>query len=351
MASDNWPENVAVLSEQGGWATDLGLAIADGFRGHGCKVDLVARDSPLGQEYDLVLGYGPHTWEGSLLPFAEQLAGYGKDNRPFFYWWFTEAICKPQMPTWLVRSAAKLHGRASLCTVRSPTAKQRLWGKALERFFIRRHFRLRALGEVYEFHSRGLLDGLAVTATSRADYFRRHGFRPIVAPVGYHPIMHGGDLGLARDIDVGFLGMLHTKRRRQLLERIQKDLERRGIKMVVQTGGLHGEERTRFLNRTKIILNILQVPYDTMAFRLMFCAANKALLVSEPVIDQEPFVPGCHFVTSPVEKMVETMEFYLSHEDQRRQIAEQAHCLICGEYSMHSMVGRILDHARGLHSE
>ena len=90
---------------------------------------------------------------------------------------------------------------------------------------------------------------------------------------------------------------------------------------------------------------------DSVAFRLMFCAANKALLVSEPVIDQEPFVPGCHFVTSPVEKMAETIEFYLSHEDQRRQIAEQAHHLVCGEYSMQSMVGRILDDARALHSD
>lgn len=349
MSSDDWPKHVAVLSEDRGFALELAEVIADGFRGHGCAVDVLNRTEPWNRNYDFVLGYGPHTRQGSLLPTALRLTSDYKEKRPFFYWWFTEAISKPRISPRIIRFAAKLQTIGHLYLMRSPVARTRVWGRALDHFLVNRHFRLRIIGELQEFHSRGLLGGLAATAESKAALLRRYGFEPIVAPVGYHPTLHGRDLGLRRDIDVAFLGRMHTKRRLSLLNRIKRDLENRGITVTIPTEEVDGEERTQFLNRAKIILNIFQNPHDFVGLRAMFCAANKALMVSEPPSDEEPFVPGRHIVTAPVDKLAETIEFYLSHEEKRKEIVERAYRLVSEELTIHRMTGRILKHSRKLH--
>ena len=348
MSSNKWPRDVAVLSEDRGFALELAEVIADGFRSHDCRVDVLNRTESWKRDYDFVLGYGPHTREGSLLPTALRLASYNKDKRPFFYWWFTESLPKIKLPTQFVRFAARLHSAGNLYITQSPGARTKLWVRVLDRFFLSRHFLLRIIGELHEFRSRGLLGGLAATASSKAAHLRRYGFDPVVAPVGYHPTFHGRDLGLQRDIDVGFLGRMNSKRRLHLFERVKRDLENRGIKISLPTDEVDGEERTRFLNRTKIILNILQTPYISDVLRSVFCAANKALVVSEPPADQEPFVPGRHMIAAPIEKLAETIEFYLSHEEHRQEIVEQAYRLVSEELTIHQMTGRILNHSRKL---
>lgn len=347
--SHEWPKHVAVLTEDRGFSLELGRAIVEGFRSHHCKAELLGRTESWKQAYDFVLGYGPHTWEGSLLPTVRQLESYPRDKRPFFYWWFTEATVRPTIPIQFVRILSKLHTKGNMLMPQSPAARQKLWVKKLDQLFLRRHFRLRVIGELYEFYSRGLLGGLAVTANSRVAYLRRHGFQPIGVPVGYHPLFHGRELALKRDIDVGFFGRMNTKRRLHLLEKVRKDLESRGIKIVVPTKELDGEERMKFLNRTKIILNIFQHLNDFAGLRFLFCAANKILLISEPVLDQYPFVPGRHMVTAPIERLAETVEFYLSQEGKRKEIVEQAHRLISEDFTIHRMIGRILSHSRELY--
>jgi hypothetical protein len=198
---------------------------------------------------------------------------------------------------------------------------------------------------LYDLHRRGLLGGLAVSAKSRAAYFDRHGLEPIVAPIGYHPSIHGRDMGQKRDIDAIFFGAMHGKRRERLVGQVKKDLGKRGIELDVRCDRFYGEERTRVLNRAKTVLNIFQYSSDIVALRFSFCAANKVLMVSEPVVDQEPFVPGRHFVTAPVERLAETIEFYITNESRRREIVEEAYRLVTEEYTMQKMVDRIIEHS------
>jgi len=245
MSFHHWPRHVAVLSEDRGFALELAQIIADGFRSHDCLVDVLSRTESWKRHYDFVLGYGPHTREGSLLETALRLASYPKEKRPFFYWWFTEAVSKPGLPPCLVRFASGLQTAGNLYLTRHPRAHTRLWARLLDRFFLGRHFRLRIIGELHHFHYRGLLSGLAVTAEGKAAQLRRHGFEPVVAPVGYHPALHGRDLGLQRDIDVGFLGRIRTKRRLRLLQQVERDLEKRGIKVTIPSAEVDGEEQER----------------------------------------------------------------------------------------------------------
>lgn len=349
MSFYEWPRHVAVLSEDRGFALELADVIADGFRGHGCIVDVVNRTEVWNRDCDFVLGYGPHTRQGSLLPTALRLTSDYKEKRPFFYWWFTEAISKPKTSPHIVRFAARLQTIGHLYLMSSPAARTRFWGRTLHHFFVNRHFRLRTIGELQEFHSRGLLGGLAATAESKARLLRRYGFEPIIAPVGYHPALHGRDLGLERDIDVAFLGRMHTNRRLSLLDRVTKDLKQRGITVTIPESEVDGEARTHFFNRVKIVLNLFQNPHDFVGLRMMYCAANKALMVSEPPADTEPFVPGRHIITAPVEKLAETIEYYLSHEEQRKEIVEGAYRMVSEEITIHRMTGLILEHSRQLH--
>jgi hypothetical protein len=290
------------------------------------------------------LGYGPSTWNGSLLPAAQQLLNYPPKQRPFFYWWFIECIPNPKIPTRLAIIAAKLRTGIDRRTMQSPNVRKKFQSMGIYRYFLR-GFRFKILGELDYFRQKGLLDGLAITSHSRATYLQHHGFHPIVVPIGYYPELHGRDMGLRRDIDVGFLGNINSLRRFSLLEQVRKELEQRGITVSIQTN-LYGEERTRFLNRTKINLNIYRAPYDFFGLRFVFCAANKALLISEPVLDYEPFIPGRHMVAVPITEIADTVEYYLLHEEKRQKIVDDADQLIHEEYTITQMIGRILDDAR-----
>jgi hypothetical protein len=210
-------------------------------------------------------------------------------------------------------------------------------------FWMRGH-RLRIYGELSWLRKLGVLDVLAVTSESRANYLRRAGFRPIVVPLGYHQASYGTDLGLGRDIEVGFLGNLEASRRRRLLDRISRGLASQGLQISVQSD-LYGKHRTHWLNRTRILLNILRASQDFVGQRFLLGAANKALVVSEPFPDHGPFVPGQHLVVEPPERIVDAIAFYAAEESRRRAIVERAYLFVTQDLAIERMVARIIEQA------
>jgi hypothetical protein len=205
-----------------------------------------------------------------------------------------------------------------------------------------RGHRLRIFGELQWFADHGVMDVLAVTSESRARFLRGHGLSPVVVPLGYHPAHFGLDLGLERDIDVLFLGQPGPSRRRRILEGVTAELGEAGVQ-VVAPAAAYGEKRTRLLNRSRILLNILRAPQDFVGQRFLLGAANKALVVSEPAEDTAPFVPGRHLVVAPVERLAETVVAYLRDEPARQRLADEAHRFATAELSVERMVGRVLD--------
>jgi len=342
-----WPKRVLILREGSDYGGDFGLSFAEGFRDHGCEVELAGRSESWHQEYDLVLGYGPFTLSASMLPVAHRLLALPVERRPVFVWWLTEGTPQPWLPTWFVEVAAGLRLALDRRLVRS-SAVDAMPARPSGAAFSSRGHRLRVFGELRWLQSRGILGVLAVTSASRATYLRRRGFQPITVPLGYHPV-YGTDLGLPRDIDVCFLGSTDSKRRGLLLERVQRELRRYGTEVSVQTA-LYGDSRTRFLNRARIIVNILRVSHDSVGQRFLLAAANKTLAISEPIKDSEPFRPGHHLVVTPIERLAETVQFYLSHEEERRQIVEEAYRLVTQELTITRAIGRIIEHAREVYA-
>jgi hypothetical protein len=160
-----------------------------------------------------------------------------------------------------------------------------------------------------------------------AGYLNDRGYTCSPLPPLYNPAW-GADLGLERDIPVLWLGKIGTRRRARLLKHVRGDLQARGIEMMVIDGVenpyIFGEARTRLLNRTRIMLNLLREKWDNNSLRFILAVHNGALAVGEPVLPHTSFEPGEHMVVAPVAELAETIAYYLENEPARARIAGQA---------------------------
>ena len=192
---------------------------------------------------------------------------------------------------------------------------------------------------------RGLPDCLVVSGRARQEFLAERGIPAHWVPPGYSPD-HGRDLGLERDIDVLFLGTLDVKRRRRVLKR----LEEAGLNVTAE-GSWHdsrawGENRTRLLNRAKILLDVQRYAGELSGLRLILGMANKCLVVSEPIYNSSPFLTDEHFVTATLHEMPHVVRHYLDHTDERQRIVEAGHRFVTEELTLTRAVTRVLELAR-----
>jgi len=186
-----------------------------------------------------------------------------------------------------------------------------------------------------------LIDLLVVTTPARQQFLAEQGITAHFVPLGYERSNHGRDLGLERTRDVIFLGAI-VPRRRKLLSRLQRD----GVQLD-QMGGwfdpaFWGQNRTRLLNQTKIFINIARHPGELPGMRLILGMANKCLVVSEPIYEPGPYVPGKHFIASSVNEMPDAIRYYLDHPEKRQVIADAGHRLVTETLTLERSVKRIL---------
>ena len=188
----------------------------------------------------------------------------------------------------------------------------------------------------------GIPDCLVVSSNGRQRFLAERGIAAHFVPFGFDSPM-GRDMSLPRDIDVLFVGSLDVPRRNRLL----RFLRGQGVNLTAvghwTDPAYWGENRTRLLNRSRILLNFARTPAEYSGLRLLLGMANKALVVSEPIYDPAPYVPGRHFISAPVERMPEVIRYYLDHESERRLIVEEAHRFITTEHTMERAVAKVLD--------
>ncbi len=255
---------------------------------------------------------------------CRQLAGRPRHRRPLVVLWFSEPLPPPRAadlprPRLNLREIAKILLRDSRATD-----------------VYSNHRALRSL------HRQGLPDVLVASTPARQEFLAERGIDAHFAPLGYVADRYGRDLGLARDVDVLFLGA-PVPRRKKLLRRLQ----RRGVELR-QMGSWFdpacwGENRTRLLNRTRIFLNIARYPGELPGLRLILGMANKALVVSEPIYNPGPYVPGRHYVSCTLDEMPGVIRHYLERPEERDRIAEAGHRLVTEEVTLERSVQRILE--------
>jgi hypothetical protein len=302
--------------------------------------------SRIPEKAEVVFSYGPY---GKFLTIPCQLAKMPPEHKPIFVHWNTEGIPDPRIPWTIMSSIARW--RSWLGRVQdSRNGSARTPGtEKLSSLIESRMLRFRYLGDYYYAHRRGWIDIFADTSEIYAEIHRRQGLPTIVAHWGATPQWYK-DLGLERDIDVLWMGTRGTKRRSTILDQVRSELEAKGVRMHVADGKVNpfifDDQRTSYLNRSKITLNITRTWYDDNFSRIALAAPNRSLIVSETILPHCPsFHAGIHFVSAPVETLAATILYYLDHEEERLRIVENAYQLVTTKLVFRESIKSIMDAA------
>ena len=198
---------------------------------------------------------------------------------------------------------------------------------------------------------RGLFDHVFAFTPRKAKFLQEHGVAAEYLPAGYHPIW-GTPGSEERDIDVLFLGEVLDDRRGDIVKAVRAELGKEGVALKTMYDfnpiGLWGEERNAILRRSKIYLSVYRHAQDFSGTRFCLGMGNGALIVSEPVADPDPFVPGEHFVEAAVPDLSRTILTFLRDGAARERLCRQATQFITHDYTMLGSAARIVARAREL---
>jgi len=192
-----------------------------------------------------------------------------------------------------------------------------------------------------ECYSKQWCDFVFASTLPRCRFLRGKGIAATFVPMGYHPDW-GRDLGLERDIEVLFIGHTERTSRPGPLRAVQKDLASRGIELRIVTDGCFGDERTRLLNRARIVLDIPRLPWEMPLMRPLMCMGCGALIASNWTGDPAPFATG-HLVQARTEQLAEAIVHYLGSEDRRRSMAASALEFVTRELTLERSLTTILN--------
>lgn len=188
----------------------------------------------------------------------------------------------------------------------------------------------------------GLPDVLAVSGRAGLRFLAQNGVEAIVAPLGWQPGI-GRDLGRVRDVDVVFLGTLATARRRGVIRRLRRE----GVAIVhagsYRRSGIWGVERDELLSRTRIVLNIARRPGEAAQARFVLGMSHGAAVVSEPIIDPAPFVPGEHYLSAPTKELGGAIQALLSDDERRCALAARGERFVLTELHLADSVDALID--------
>jgi hypothetical protein len=143
----------------------------------------------------------------------------------------------------------------------------------------------------------GWIDHVAVSTRQRQEFLAARGITAPFIAVGSCEEL-GGDQGLPRDLQVLFLGRVRRGPRAAKLARIEHTLRAAGIALTQITADCYGPNRTRCLNRTRLMLHLHNHPWSPAWIRFVMAAQCGAVVVSEPAADQEPFAAETHYAAA-----------------------------------------------------
>lgn len=306
-------------------------------------------DQPLPHNAEVIFSFAPY---GDFLRVASRLEALPAHQRPILIHWNTEGIPDLGLPWRFVSVMSALRsglGRAI------HTGKRWLPASiscALQKWQTSRMLRFRYVGDYYYAYRRGWLHLFADSSEVYAQIHRKHGLPAFYLPWGAVNRWYA-DLGLQRDVDVLWMGKRGTKRRSDLLDRVRAELRPHGIEVYVadneENPYVFGDERTALLNRAKVTLNVTRTWYDDNFSRFSMAAPNRSLIVSEPMLPHCPaYKAGVHYVSAPIEKLAESILYYIRNEDKRAEIVENAYRLVTTELTMGNSLKPIMQEVHRL---
>ncbi len=307
---------------------------------------LFAPNESLPSPIDVVLTFAPYErwW-----PIARQIPSRQITNdRPIFVHWNFEGQPDFRLPSTFTFGLAS--ARAFIDRLND---SPRRWPRWLVRhaplsFVAQRMKKFRYLGENRFATRQKILDLLIESSVLYADRYRRQNVSVQHIHWGTSHKWYAA-LNLKRDIDVVWLGIRRTQRRSQNLDRVRCELARHGIHMHViddiERPFVFRGERIEILNRAKITLNLLPTINDNnFPFRFHQAAGNRSMVVSETFLPHDRvYVAGKHYVSSSLEAIVDTIKFYLEHDTERQQVAENAYQLVTTELTLRNSLIALIE--------
>lgn len=298
-------------------------------------------DEAIPKGTEIVLVQGPY---GSISHLVRQLRKRPPDQRPVLAYWWQQSMDLSWPPR--VRRIVTTTFSDLYRDFGAIGGLNRLLDLVAQDFVASKGRRLGYMGDIFWLHENGYLDVLALSSTVYKDYLAHFGIPSLLVPRGHHPD-YGERRGLERDIPAVWMGKLRTSRRRQGVHWIRNELRKHGKDLLVFDGQerdfIYADERTRILNRTWFVLNLFfSGPTDELSIRFFIAAANGAVVLTEPGLNQYPFVPGKHLLEAPIELMPDTILYYLKHPDALQRIADNMHALIREDITLQQSIARIL---------
>jgi hypothetical protein len=324
---------------------DLANVVYDELSGLGHTPVIFSPQSPVPQGMDLVFTYAPF---GKFMPIVNQLADMPIRTRPLLVHWNTEGMPDLRIPWQITRALAAARSRIERFILHFGNGRFHPLAKIsnLTKLDISL-MRFRFVGDYYTAYSQGILSVLSDSSAVYADIHTKRGLPTVFAPWGSTPRWYA-DLGIERDIDVLWMGIRGSKRRSQLLDRVRDELRSHEVEMYVADNEekpfIFGDERTEYLNRAKITLNITRTWYDDNFSRFSLAAPNRSLVVSETMLPHCPaYQPGFHYVEAKPKDLAKAVLFYLQNPTERERIVEAAYRLTTEELTFHNSIKRIMN--------
>lgn len=93
------------------------------------------------------------------------------------------------------------------------------------------------------------------------------------------------------------------------------------------------------------MLNIMRQPWDDSVARLLLAAPNRAMLLSEMLVPTAhgPYYPGRHFAEADLDELPDRIGYFLEHELERQELADEAFECVTREWTMERVAGKGLN--------
>ena len=194
---------------------------------------------------------------------------------------------------------------------------------------------------------------------SSAAELQRRGVRCEHLQLGYSRLWDSWlrDEGVERNIDVLYLGAADP-RRDPLLAGLGRGLWARECQLLIppleprtrtRPDFLKGDEKYHRLRSAQVLLNLHRTTSSALEWmRFLEAICNGCVVVSEPCLDNDPLVPGEHFLAATADSIGDVVDGLLDDPERLRQLRERAYDFVRQELPMSLAADRLAEFAAQL---
>lgn len=331
------------------WVEDDGIARMISFELEqiGYEPVLFFFDKDIPTQVDYLLTFGPYN---KLLPIWQNNARIALDHRPVVIHWNTEGMPDLRIPPSVIRVLGAMRSKIGRMGYSNSVIDNFLYSMRPVANIDKSFKRYRFHGDYEYAYQKGWLHILSDTSNIYSQIRSKIGLPTLYAPWGASQRWYK-DLGVERDIDVLWMGTRGSQRRSRILDQVFNELKLRGLNLYIADNEekpfIFGEQRTSLLNRAKITLNITRTWYDDNYSRFTMACSNRSLVVSEPLLPHcTEFIANIHYVSAKIEDLASTIMYYVEHEDERRQIVDNAYALMMDRLKFEKSLRKMLTAAQ-----